>query len=210
MPLCRSEYVGMSTSAATATPRLPRAGTATDEQLVAAIRQGSDAAVSAMVGRYEAALLGFARKTLGGRHHDAEECVQDGLMNAVRALRSRPDAEISLNAWLHTIVRNRCLDHLRKAQRTTDIEPHAWALADTGPGPVSQIATRERLEQVVDGLVALPERQRQALVMHELEQCSHSMIGRSLGVTRGASKALVCRARRGVAETVSFSEMSAC
>ncbi len=189
----------------TTTARLPRAGRATDEQIVEAIRQGSDNAVAAMVDRYEAPLLAFARNTLGGRHHDAEEVVQDALMNAVGALRRNPDSEIALRPWLHTIVKNRCLDVLRRPQRTTDLEPVAFALADHGPGPVSQIVNRDKLAQVVAGLETLPERQRQALVMHELEQRSHSTIGRALGISGGASKALVCRARRGMSEAVSFS-----
>jgi len=186
------------------TPRLPRAGKASDEQIVAAIRAGSENAIAAMVDRYEARLLAFARNTLGGRHHDAEEVVQDALLNAVGALRRNPDAEVALRPWLHTIVKNRCLDVLRRPQRTTDLEPLAFALPDSGPGPVSQIASRDRVAELVAGLSSLPERQRQALVMHELEQRSHSTIGRALGISGGASKALVCRARRGVSERVSF------
>jgi RNA polymerase sigma-70 factor (ECF subfamily) len=190
-----------STALAPVRPRAPRAGAATDEALVAAVRQGSDAAFHAIVRRYEPQLLGYARQVLGGRHHDAEECVQDALLRALRALR-RGDAEITLRPWLHAIVRNRCLDQLRRAQRTTDLEPHEAVLRDPGPGPVSTIARRDELVDVVGGLEALPERQRRALVMHELEDRSHSQIGRALGVSAGASKALVCRARRGVAQAV--------
>jgi RNA polymerase sigma-70 factor (ECF subfamily) len=181
--------------------RAPRAGTATDEALVAAIRQGSDAAFTAVVHRYEAPLTAYARQVLGGRHHDAEECVQDAFVRALRSLRTG-DAEIALRPWLHAIVRNRCLDQLRKPNRTTDLDPHEAVLADHGPGPVSTIARRERLDEVVGGVEALPERQRRALVMHELEDRSHSHIGRVLGVSTGASKALVCRARAGVAQAV--------
>jgi RNA polymerase sigma-70 factor (ECF subfamily) len=184
--------------------RQPRAGTATDEQLVVAIREGSDAAVSALVDRYQGPLQAFARNTLGGRHHDAEEVVQDALMNAVGAMRRNPTASINLRPWLHTIVKNRCLDTLRRPQRTTGIEPLEFALADHGPGPVSQIVNRQRIGELVELLGRLPERQRRALVMHELEQRSHSVIGRALGVSGGASKALVCRARKGMTDAVSF------
>jgi RNA polymerase sigma-70 factor (ECF subfamily) len=179
-------------------PRAPRAGNATDEALVAATRAGSDAAFTAIVQRYEAQLVAFARQVLGGQHHDAEECVQDAFVRALGALR-RNDAEIALRPWLHAIVRNRCLDQLRKPHRTTDLEPMQAVLADHGPGPVSMIASRQKLDAVVGGMEALPERQRRALVMHELEDRSHSQIGRALGVSAGASKALVCRARQGVA-----------
>jgi RNA polymerase sigma-70 factor (ECF subfamily) len=181
--------------------RAPRAGAATDEALVAAIRSGSDAAFAAIVHRYEGALTGYARQVLGGRHHDAEECVQDAFVRALRAIRAG-DADIALRPWLHTIVRNRCFDQLRRANRTTDLEPHEAVLADMGPGPVSTIGRREDLARVIGGLGGLPERQRQALLMHELEDRSHSHIGRVLGVSAGASKALVHRARQGVAEAV--------
>ena len=191
------------TSLATSSPkaRAPRAGSASDEALVAAARAGSDAAFSAIVRRYEPQLTGYARQVLGGQHHDAQECVQDAFVRALRAMRSG-DAEIVLRPWLHTIVRNRCLDQLRRPNRTTALDPHEAVLHDPGPGPVSTIGRREDLERVVHGLGTLPERQRRALVMHELEDRSHSQIGRLLGVSAGASKALVCRARQGVAQAV--------
>lgn len=182
-------------------PRVPRAGSASDEALVAAVRAGSDAAFTAIVQRYQPQLIAYARQVLGGRHHDAEECVQDAFVRALRSLQ-RNDAEIALRPWLHAIVRNRCLDQLRKPNRTTNLDPHEAILADHGPGPVSTIAFRQRLDEVVGGMEALPERQRRALVMHELEDRSHSHIGRVLGVSAGASKALVCRARQGVAAAV--------
>jgi RNA polymerase sigma-70 factor, ECF subfamily len=181
--------------------RAPRAGSASDEALVTATRAGSDAAFTAIVQRYEAPLTAYARQVLGGHHHDAEECVQDAFVRALSSLR-RNDAEIALRPWLHAIVRNRCLDQLRKPQRTTDLEPMQAVLADHGPGPVSMIAHRQKLDAVVGGMGSLPERQRRALVMHELEDRSHSQIGRVLGVSAGASKALVCRARQGVAAAV--------
>src|SRR3954465_194032 len=171
-------------------PRAPRAGTASDEALVAAARAGSDAAFTAIVHRYEAQLTAYARQVLGGRHHDAQECVQDAFVRALRALRGG-DTEIALRPWLHAIVRNRCLDQLRRPDRTTDLDPHEAVLHDMGPGPVSTIARRDELGAVVEGLATLPERQRRALLMHELEDRSHSHIGRVLGVSRGASKALV-------------------
>jgi RNA polymerase sigma-70 factor (ECF subfamily) len=181
--------------------RAPRAGSATDEALVAAVRTGSDAAFAAIVRRYEPQLIAYARQVLGGRHHDAEECVQDAFVRALRAMRGG-ERDIALRPWLHTIVRNRCFDQLRRPNRTTDLEPHEAVLQDLSPGPVSTIGRREDFERVIGGLEGLPERQRRALLMHELEDRSHSQIGRVLGVSAGASKALVCRARQGVANAV--------
>jgi RNA polymerase sigma-70 factor (ECF subfamily) len=170
-----------------------------NDRLVSAVRSGDDAAFDEIVRRFQPQLLAYARSLLGGGHHDAEECVQDAFVRALKALRG-DEREIALSAWLHTIVRNRCLDQLRKPMRTTDLEPHEAVLRSTGPGPVTQIGRREELAAVIDGLEALPDRQRRALVMHELEDRSHSAIGRALGVTAGASKALVHRARGSMQE----------
>lgn len=172
-----------------------------NDRLVAAVRAGDDTAFDEIVRRFQPPLVAYARQLLGGGHHDAEECVQDAFVRALRAVRA-DDREIALSAWLHTIVRNRCLDQLRKPARTTDLEPLEPVLHAGGPGPATQIGRREELAAVVAGLGALPERQRRALVMHELQDESHSAIGRALGVSAGASKALVCRARQGVAAAV--------
>src|SRR3978361_2009110 len=139
----------MSTPVRTAAsaPRAPRAGPASDDALVGAIRAGSDAAFTAIVQRYEAPLTAYARQVLGGRHHDAEECVQDAVVRALGS-RRRTDAGIALRPWLHAIVRNRCLDQLRKPNRTTDLDPHEAVIADQGPGPVSMIANRQKLDEV--------------------------------------------------------------
>src|SRR3954468_9674448 len=107
--------------------RAPRAGSASDEALVAAARAGSDAAFTAIVHRYEPQLVAYARQVLGGHHHDAEECVQDAFVRALRSMRGN-DANTALRRWLHAIARTRCLDQLRKPHRTTDLDPHEAVL----------------------------------------------------------------------------------
>jgi RNA polymerase sigma-70 factor (ECF subfamily) len=166
----------------------------TDAQLVTALRAGSDAAFDAIVHRHEAALTAYARQVLGGAHHDAQECVQDAFVRALRTLRA-DDRPMALKAWLYTIVRNRCLDQLRKTQRTVDLADLEAVLFDRGADPHERVERREAVRAMVSGLQALPARQRRALVMLELEGASHEAIGRELGVSGGGSKALVCRGR---------------
>lgn len=176
------------------------ARTATDEQLVDAVRAGARGAFEALHARYEQPLLRYARTLLHGSHHDAEECVQDGFVRALRALHTRPDREIALKAWLYTIVRNACLDRLRglACRPTVALEDHESVLHDRGADPGDVVARREAVREVVGHVRALPERQRAALVGHELEGRSHAHLARRLGVSEGASKALVHRARQGV------------
>ena len=172
--------------------------TASDEQLVDLVRSGDDRAFTAIHDRYEARLHAHARQLLGGAHHDAEEVVQDAFVRALRALRA-DDREMALKAWLYTIVRNRALDVLRRPVRTTDIEPHAPTLRDTAPDPSERVARSEELGALVADLKRLPERQRTALVLHEMGGASHRAIAERLAVTTGGSKALVSRARAGLA-----------
>src|SRR3954465_12791071 len=181
---------------------------ASDEQLVDLVRSGDDRAFAAIHDRYEARLVAYARQLLGGAHHDAEEVVQDAFVRALGALRAN-DREMALRAWLYTIVRNRALDVLRRpgppavlgrAARTPDLEPHAAVLPDAGGDPHERFARAEELGALVASMKRLPARQRTALVMHEMGGCSHRAIAEHLDVTTGGSKALVSRARAGLAQ----------
>ena len=170
---------------------------ATDEQLVDLVRGGDDRAFDAIHDRYVQRLTGYARQMLGGAHHDAEEVVQDAFVRALGALRA-DDRDMALKPWLYTIVRNRALDALRRPVRTTDLELHAPVLHDASADPHERVVRAEELRDLVSELKRLPERQRTALVMHELGGVSHEGIARRLHVSTGGSKALVCRARSGL------------
>jgi RNA polymerase sigma-70 factor (ECF subfamily) len=170
---------------------------ASDEQLVDLVRSGDDRAFDAIHERYVQRLTGYARQMLGGAHHDAEEVVQDAFIRALGALRA-DDRDMALKPWLYTIVRNRALDALRRPARTTDLEDHARVLHDASADPHERVVRAEELRDLVTDLKRLPERQRTALVMHELGGVSHEGIALRLRVSTGGSKALVCRARSGL------------
>jgi RNA polymerase sigma-70 factor (ECF subfamily) len=172
---------------------------ATDEQLVDLVRAGDDRAFDAIHARYAQRLVGYARQMLGGAHHDAEEVVQDAFVRALAALRA-DERDMALKPWLYTIVRNRTLDVLRRPVRTTDLELHAPVLHDASADPHERLTRAEDLRNLVSDLQRLPERQRTALVLHELGGASHESIARRLDVSAGGSKALVCRARSGLAK----------
>jgi RNA polymerase sigma-70 factor, ECF subfamily len=170
-----------------------------DDELVALVRAGDPAAFDAIVARYEPQLLPFARQLLGGAHHDAEEAVQDAFVRGLAALQRDDARPIALKPWLYAITRNACLDRLRKPVRTVALAPLEPVLRDKRDGPHARLARREQLRMLVGGLQELPARQRAALVMHELEGRSHEEMAAGLGVSVGASKALVSRARSGLA-----------
>jgi len=171
----------------------------TDDELVAAVRAGRTEAFDPIVARYQPALIAFARSLMEGAHHDAEEVVQDALLKALGALQ-RDARPMLLKPWLYTITRNACLDRLRKPVRTTDLAPLEAVLSGLDGDPHSHAVAREELAGLVGDLWLLPARQRTALLAHELEDRSHEQLAAALGVSVGASKALVCRARRGLVQ----------
>jgi RNA polymerase sigma-70 factor, ECF subfamily len=175
---------------------------ASDDELVAALRAESPHAFAELHRRYHDALLAFARKMLGGAHHDAEEVVQDVFVKALRSLHSS-DREIALRPWLYAITRNRALDTIRRPQVDSPFTADELAIPAMGSDPVSAINRSERMHSLVGHINDLPSRQRRALVMFELEDRSHSQIARALRVSTGASKALVCRARGALGQAVS-------
>lgn len=160
-----------------------------DERLVALTREGHDAAYEEIVRRHRARLVRQAAAIVPA--HRAEDVVQECLAKALGALRAN-EAPIALSAWLATIVRNRSLNDLRD-----EPGPHEQLdlQYDGVPQPPAVAAHRQEVRDVVAAISALPEQQRRALVGRELEGKGHDQIAAELGVTQGAARGLIFRAR---------------
>jgi len=143
-------------------------------------------------------LRGYAAKLLRGTGHDPEDVVQDVLVRAHAALTSGDERELQLKPWLFRMTRNRVIDVLRQRGRpelSLDAEHAAEPVASPHADPAHAFGRREGLRAVLGDLAELPEQQRSALLMRELEGLSHEAVGAQLGVTPQASRQLVARAR---------------
>jgi RNA polymerase sigma factor (sigma-70 family) len=162
---------------------------ASDEWLIACVRRGDTAAFEALYDRHARELLGFCVYMLRSRQ-DAEDAVQATFASAYRALRadSRP---VALRPWLFTIARNECLTILRRRRPVVELNGEIAPDAD----PVDQIALREEVRRVFEGLHGLPENQRASLVLAEVHGLSHNEVGEVLGVRADQVKAFVYQAR---------------
>src|SRR3954469_9909303 len=159
-----------------------------DRRLVDLVRDGYDAAFEEIVRRYRRPLDRFAAAIVGGR---SEDVTQDAFSKALPALRGS-EAEIELRPWLYRIVRNTALNDLRGRA------PVAAELSEALPGTRStaaEVEAREEIRDLMDRLQALPESQRAALVMRELEGLGHDEIAAALGVSGGAARQAIYRAR---------------
>jgi RNA polymerase sigma factor (sigma-70 family) len=170
-----------------ASPRLLRV--ASDARLVGLIREGRSAAFEAAYDRHHRGILSFCRHMLGDAD-EAEDAVQHTFMAAYNDLISS-EKPIHLRAWLFTIARNRCYSILRARRE----QPQAEIEETPTEGLAAQVQRRQDLRDLVSDLQRLPDEQRAALVLAELDAMSHAEISEVLGVPRDKVKALVFQAR---------------
>jgi RNA polymerase sigma factor (sigma-70 family) len=84
---------------------------ATDDQLVAAAQQGSDAAFEVLFRRYRDRIAAYVRGIVSD-HARAEDIVQDAFISALRSLRAT-DRAVVFKPWVYEIAKNACIDHGR-------------------------------------------------------------------------------------------------
>jgi RNA polymerase sigma factor (sigma-70 family) len=163
-----------------------------DERLVDLVRAGSEPAFDALVRRYRRPLVRYCSALIGAGR--AEDAVQITFVSAYHSLR-RDDREVVLKPWLYRIAHNTSLNLLRDpALDHRELDPER-AAADA---PDEVVERRERLEEVLAAVRSLPERQRDAIVLRELEGRSYEEIAAELGADGGAVRALLNRARNSV------------
>jgi RNA polymerase sigma factor (sigma-70 family) len=168
-----------------------------DEKLIAMARGGNPGAFETIVDRYQGRLLGFCRQMLGSTE-DAEDVLQEVFVNAYRAMLA-DEREINLRPWLYRIARNRCLNHLRKpsadAQESMDMVPEVEAASTA-----EKVHNREEFRQIVSDVNKLPETQRSALLLREMDALSYEEIAAAMETTVPSVKSLLVRARISLAE----------
>ena len=178
-----------------------------DEQLVSLFRQGHDEAFRVLHDRYRARLLAYTRQMLGGSRSDAEDALQDVFLRAYNSLRA-DDRPITVKAWLYRVTHNRCIDHLR---RPVPAPADVFELSRTPtPDPSAETERREDLRRLIADVQRLPEQQRSALLMREMEGLSYADLALALDVTVPAVKSLLVRARVGLVEQAEARDTACC
>ncbi len=169
-----------------------------DERLVALIRSGHDRAFEVLFDRYHGRLLAFCRSMLKSEQ-DAEDVLQEVFAAAHKAMLG-DDRRINLRPWLYRIARNRCLNHLRKpvaeGQDTMDYHPH-----ENGTTTDDRVQKREELRLLIADVKTLPETQRTALLLREIDALSYEEIAQAMDATIPSVKSLLVRARITLAES---------
>jgi RNA polymerase sigma-70 factor (ECF subfamily) len=163
-----------------------------DHDLMARAAKGDERAFRTLAERHAGAALRLARRILGSEAA-AEDIVQDALLRVwINAPRWRPEA--AFRTWLYRIVVNLCLNARR---RSPDLPlDAAEQVAHPGPAPDEQLRLRERDRQLAGAIMALPERQRAAIVLTYQEGLGNADVAEVLDTSVSSVEALLVRARR--------------
>jgi RNA polymerase sigma factor (sigma-70 family) len=160
-----------------------------DARLVELVGAGNERAFEALARRYRHQLLVYAARLLGAESR-AEDALQQALMQAWIALRD--GAEVAeVRPWLYRIVHNSAVTMLRRARHDTVELNEALDAAAPETGAESRLV----LKDIFAGISVMPEPQRQAILLTAVAGNSHGETAAALGLTDGAVRGLVYRAR---------------
>ena len=176
-----------------------------DERLIALVRRGNHGAFEVLVGRYQSRLLAFCRHMLGSRE-DAEDVLQEVFAAAFNAILAdgRP---INARPWLYRIARNRSLNHLRR-QQPIGVDSMDVHLAEHGTTTADKVHKREEFRELISDVQDLPETQRTALLLREIDALSYEQIAEAMETTIPSVKSLLVRARVSLAEAAEARQLS--
>lgn len=135
-----------------------------------------------------------------GNEEDAKDVVQDSLLNAYLHL-DRFERRADLRTWLHRIVVNCALDHLRSLRRRPDIgAPRPITDADgaaaPSPNPERLALSADCRRQVTEAMASMSPLERVTFALRHFEGCSISEIAQTVGIGHSAAKQHIFRAVR--------------
>lgn len=182
-------------------PRGAAARPSSDEELLAAAREGNAEALETLLVRYQPHLYRFGLR-MCGNVEDAGDVAQESLISMARALRDfRGDSSVS--SWLYTIARRFCIKKRRRSKFAPSREESldapgaegAHRLADPAPSPEQTATNRELAAALSRAIDALDPAQREVLVLRDVEGLSALEVARIVGVSVEAVKSRLHRAR---------------
>lgn len=157
--------------------------------LVALARQGDRRAMTDLLRRHDDEMRALAWRMVGDPDV-VDDVLQDAYLKACRSISGfREKARFS--TWLHRIVANTCVDHLRR-QATRDEVSIEMQPALSVPAEVDRLADADCLRQA---LLGLPAEQRVALLLIDYEGYSYESAAEVLGISVGAVGSRLYRAR---------------
>lgn len=171
-----------------------------DEELLARVAHGDPASVRALVGRKLPRLLALANRMLGDASA-AEDVAQETFLRVWKQAPRWRSGEARLDTWLHRVALNLCYDRLRRRREQSYAEPPDRP--DESPGPDRGLQAMDTGRRVAVALQALPDRQREAIVLCHYQELGNIEAATVMGVSVEALESLLGRGRRALRAALS-------
>jgi RNA polymerase sigma-70 factor (ECF subfamily) len=182
-----------------------------DAAIMLRVAVGDEAAFNFLVSKYHRSMVHFLLRMVRNQAV-AEELAQEVFLRVYRS-RESYRAEAKFSTWLYRIATNLAVNQARdsRQERTVkavylDAEDEETGVtpevADAGPTAEERLLREERVRAIQSHVMALPERQRMAVVMHKYQGMDYRQIGEVLKLSESATKSLLFRAYQTLRETL--------
>ena len=168
-------------------------GSLDDATVIARVLSGDKQQFALLVTRYQTSLYRHAVSMVLD-HDVAADMVQDTFVRAYTRLSTCRDHD-RFRAWIFQMLRNRCLDHLKDVRRRSVPLDRAAEVADPAEEPVLRMERGRLRSEIAKALEQLPDAQREAFLMHYVEELPYETMADLLGASVSALKMRVLRAR---------------
>lgn len=167
-----------------------------DIELVAAARAGDRRAIDELLARYEPSIYRFGLRMCGDEE-SAREVLQETMIAAFRNLPGFR-GQASLSTWLYQIARSFCIKQRRRPQ--APVADLAAGQPDAAPLPDAQLHAQRIGRALAEAITALPDDQREVIVLRDVEGLSAAEAAAVIGIEVGALKSRLHRARLALRE----------
>lgn len=173
-----------------------------DAALLVAFANGDASAGRELVARMGPKLFAHAFRVLGDRA-EAEDVVQDAMLKLWKIAPDWRQGEAQVSTWTYRVVANLCTDRLRRRKTRAQVDIDAVAEPETDMlSAVEQMTEAARADALQSALAALPDRQRQAVILRHLEGLSNPEIAKILDIGVEAVESLTARGKRALKDAL--------
>jgi RNA polymerase sigma-70 factor (ECF subfamily) len=182
-----------------------------DAEIMLRVREGDDSGFSILIEKYRKQIVHFMFR-MSRNQAVAEELAQEVFLRVYRS-RQTYRAEAKFSTWLYRIATNLGVNHARdtKYERTAQNvyldqpDPETGTSPDVADSTLSveqELVREERMNAIRKHVMALPERQRSAVLMHKYQEMDYKEIGEVLKLSESATKSLLFRAYQTLRENL--------
>jgi len=164
-----------------------------DEQLMTRVRGGDQTAFAELMRRHVNSVHTYLVR-LTRSSSDAEDLTQETFLRVWRKAHTYRPGRVKVSTWLHRIGHNLCVDQFRKHRELTN-----FTLTDIPSDAVDQLdqqAARETRKRLETAISTLPENQRAAILLCQVQGFANAQAAEIMGLNVRALESLLARARR--------------